>query len=144
MVVNMTQEKLHPHFDKAYREAAPNLEIKGFRKGKVPMPMIKKLFGASIEYQTIEDITNTTFRNEIESRSISPLGTPTIVNIDFKPGTPLSFKIKYEVKPEFELKDYKSIAIEKFIHKANDKELHNELERLQQINATFEEAPKVE
>ena len=144
MVVNMTTEELQPHFDKAYREAAPNLEIKGFRKGKVPMPMIKKLFGASIEYQTIEDLTNTTFRSEIESRSISPLGTPTIVNIDFKPGTPLSFKIKYEVKPEFELKDYKTITLEKYIHKANDKELQNEIERLQQINATFEEAQKVE
>lgn len=144
MVVNMTQEELQPHFEKAYREAAPHLEIKGFRKGKVPIPMIKKLFGASIEYQTIEEITNSTFRNEIESRNITPLGTPTIVNIDFKPGSPLSFKIKYEVKPEFELKDYKSISIEKFIHKTNDQEIQNELERLQQINATFEEAQKVE
>jgi len=72
MSVNMSLEELQPHFDKAYLDAAPNLEIKGFRKGKVPMPIIKKMFGASIEYQTIEEITNDTFRKEIETRNISP------------------------------------------------------------------------
>lgn len=144
MTVNMTQEELQPHFEKAYKEAAPTLEIKGFRKGKVPMPIIKKMFGASIEYQTIEEITNDTFKKEIEARNINPIGTPTIVNIDFKPGTPLSFKIKYEVKPEFELKDYKSIAIEKFTHATADAEVTNEVERLQKINATMEEATKVD
>ncbi|MEW6060589.1 MAG: trigger factor, partial [Bacteroidota bacterium] len=144
MIVNMTQEELQPHFEKAYREAAPNLEIKGFRRGKVPMPIIKKMFGPSIEYQTIEEITNETFRKEIEARSINPIGTPTIVNIDFKPGTPLTFKVKFEVKPEFELKDYTSITIEKYIHKTNEKEIQNEIERLRQMNATFEEAQKVE
>lgn len=144
MIVNMTQEELQPHFEKAYREAAPNLEIKGFRRGKVPMPIIKKMFGPSIEYQTIEEITNETFRKEIEARSINPIGTPTIVNIDFKPGTPLTFKVKFEVKPEFELKDYTSITIEKYIHKTNEKEIQNEIDRLRQMNATFEEAQKVE
>jgi trigger factor len=144
MIVNMTQEELQPHFDKAYREAAPNLELKGFRRGKVPMPIIKKMFGASIEYQTIEEITNDTFRKEIETRSINPIGTPTIVDIDFKPGTPLTFKVKFEVKPEFELKDYKSISLEKYIHKTTEREIQNEIERLQQINAAFEEAQKVE
>ena len=144
MLVNMTHEELLPHFEKAYREAAPNLEIKGFRKGKVPMQIIKKMFGASIEYQTIEEITNDTFRKEIETRNINPIGTPTIINIDFKPGTPLSFKVKYEVKPDFDLKDYKSISVEKFIHKSNDSEIQNEIERLQQINAANEDAPKVE
>lgn len=143
MLVNMSQEELQPHFEKAYKEAAPNLEIKGFRRGKVPMQIIKKMFGASIEYQTIEEITNDTFKKEIEARDINPIGTPTIVNIDFKPGTPLSFKVKYEVKPDFELKDYKSISLEKYIHKANDTEIQNELERLQQINAEYVEAPKV-
>lgn len=144
MIVNMTQEELQPHFEKAYREAAPNLEIKGFRKGKVPMHMIKKMFGASIEYQTIEEITNDTFKKEIETRNINPIGTPTIVSIDFKPGTPLTFNVKFEVKPEFEIKDYTAIAVEKYVHAANDTELQGELERLQMINATHEEAASVD
>jgi trigger factor len=143
MDVTMSVEELTPHFEKAYKEAVPHLEIKGFRKGKVPMPMVKKMFGASIEYQAVEEITNDVFRKEMESRNINPLGTPTINKIDFKPGTPLSFKVKYEVKPEFELKDIASIALEKFVHTTNDSEAQSELERLQQINATYVEAPKV-
>lgn len=144
LTVIMSQQELAPHFEKAYKEAAPALEIKGFRKGKVPMHMIKKMFGSSIEYQAVEEITNDVFRKEIESRSINPIGTPTINKIDFKPGTPLTFVVKFEVRPEFELKDYTSIALEKYIHKTNDTEIQNEIERLQQINSTMVEAQKVE
>lgn len=144
MHITMSQEELAPYFEKAYREAAPALEIKGFRKGKVPMHMIKKMFGASIEYQAVEDITNDLFRKEIETRDINPIGTPSIVQLDFKPGTPLNYAIKYEVRPQFELKDYSSITIEKYIHSSNDTELHNEIERLQQINSTLEEAAKID
>jgi trigger factor len=144
MQITMSQEELAPHFEKAYREAAPALEIKGFRKGKVPMHMIKKMFGASIEYQAVEDISNDMFRKEIEARDINPIGTPTIVKLDFKPGTPLTYAIKYEIRPQFELKDYSGITIEKYIHSANDTELNNEVERLQQINSTLEEAQKIE
>lgn len=144
MQITMSQEELAPHFEKAYREAAPALEIKGFRKGKVPMHMIKKMFGASIEYQAVEDISNDMFRKEIEARDINPIGTPTIVKLDFKPGTPLTYAIKYEIRPQFELKDYSGLTIEKYIHSSNDTELSNEIERLQQINSTLEEAQKVE
>lgn len=144
MTVTMSQEELAPHFEKAYKEAAPALEIKGFRKGKVPMHMIKKMFGAGIEYQAVEEITNDVFRKEIETRNLNPLGTPSINKIDFKPGTPLTFMITFEVRPEFELKDYSSIAIEKYTHKATDAELQSEIERLQQINSTMQEAQKAE
>ena len=144
MTVTMSQVELTPHFEKAYKTAAPTLEIKGFRKGKVPMHMIKKMFGSSIEYQAVEEITNDVFRTETESRKLNPIGTPQINKIDFKPGTPLTFVVNFEVRPEFELKDYKSIAIEKYTHKTNDTEIQNEVERLQQINSTMEEAQKVE
>ncbi len=144
MQITMSQEELAPHFEKAYREAAPALEIKGFRKGKVPMHMIKKMFGASIEYQAVEDISNDMFRKEIETRDINPIGTPTIVKLDFKPGTPLTYAIKYEVRPQFELKDYSGLTIEKYIHNSNDTELNNEIERLQQTNSTLEEAQKID
>ena len=144
MHITMSQEELAPHFEKAYREAAPALEIKGFRKGKVPMHMIKKMFGASIEYQAVEDISNDLFRKEIEARNINPIGTPTIVKLDFKPGTPLTYAIKYEMRPQFELKDYSVLTIEKYIHISNDTELNNEIERLQQTNSTLEEAQKID
>ncbi len=140
MTVTMSQEELAPHFEKAYKEAAPELEIKGFRKGKVPMTMIKKMFGASIEYQAVEEITNDIFKAEVEQRNLNPIGTPSINKIDFKPGTPLTFVVKFEVRPEFELKDYTSIAVDKYVHKTNETEIQSEIERLQQINSSTEEA----
>lgn len=143
MDVTMTAEELQPHFEEAYKKALPSIEIKGFRKGKVPMTVVKKMFGKSIEYQTVEDLTNETFRKEAEARNINPLGVPSIVKLDFKPGEPLSFKIKFEVKPEFEIKDLSTIAVEKYLHAATEKEIESEITRLQQMNATYEEAENI-
>ena len=41
--IEVTHEELQPHFEKAYEKYRPKLEIKGFRKGRVPLPMIRKL-----------------------------------------------------------------------------------------------------
>ncbi|MBW7889118.1 MAG: trigger factor [Bacteroidetes bacterium] len=144
MDITMTTEELQPHFEDAYKKALPSIEIKGFRKGKVPLTVVKKMFGKSIEYQTVEDLTNETFRKEAESRNLNPIGVPTITKLNFKPGEPLSFKVKFEVKPEFEIKDLSSISIEKYIHAATEEEIEKEVTRLQQINASFEPAEKIE
>ena len=42
--IELTPEELQPHFDRAYEKFRPKAELKGFRKGKVPLPMIKKIW----------------------------------------------------------------------------------------------------
>ena len=143
MEFQLTTEELAPHFEEAYKKAIPLIEIKGFRKGKVPVMMIKKMFGESIEIQAIEELSNDTFKKTIEERSISPIGTPTMTDMKYKRGEPLAFKVKYEVKPEFEAKDFRGIEVEQFVHHTNENELNDEIKRLQHINATYEEAKKV-
>ncbi len=143
MEFQLTTEELAPHFEVAYKKAIPVIEIKGFRKGKVPFAMIKKMFGESIEIQAIEVLSNDTFKKTIEERNILPIGTPTMVDMKYKRGEPLAFKVKYEVKPEFEVKDFRGLEVEQFVHHTNENELHDEIKRLQHINATYEEAKKV-
>ena len=84
-------EELVPKFNDAYKKAAPSIEIKGFRKGKVPFDLMKKYFGQSIEMDSIQDIANESFQNEITERNIFPIGQPALVNINYKPNEPLSF-----------------------------------------------------
>ena len=47
-------EDLQPKFDKAYKAAQPHIDMKGFRKGKVPVNIIKKYYGKKIEIEAIE------------------------------------------------------------------------------------------
>ena len=144
VAISLSPEELTPHFEAAYKKAAPSIEIKGFRKGKVPIPLIKKYFGESVEADALDDIANETFKKTIEEKNIQPIGAPTMVDMKYKRGEPFSFTIKYEVKPSITLKEYSGISVERLIHPVKEEEIESEIRRLQHINATFEPASKVD
>ena len=141
---SLSPEELLPHFEAAYKKAAPSIEIKGFRKGKVPIALIKKYYGESVEADALDDIANETFKKSIEEKKIQPIGTPTMVDMKYKRGEPFTFTIKYEIKPSITLQEYKGIPLEKFVHPVKEEEIASEIRRLQHINASFEEAKKVD
>lgn len=133
----LTAEELQPLFERAYKKVAPQIEVRGFRKGKVPLEMIKKLYGEAIEQDALDDIANDSFRSAMEEKHIEPLGQPAMVNMDFQRGQHFRFTIQYEVKPTFELKPYKGLAVEKPVHHVTDEEVQSEIERLRRAHATL-------
>ena len=142
--ISLTQEDLAPQIEAAYRKASSALDIRGFRKGKAPLSLIKHMYGEIIESDAIDEIANEWFRKAIEERQINPIGTPVMVDLKYKQGEPLSFKVKFDIKPAFELKDYKGIEVEKPVHTVNDEEVAEEVRRLQQAHAAYEPATKVD
>ena len=133
----LTSDELQPHFENAYKKVAPKIELKGFRKGKVPMALIKKLYGEAIEQDALEDLANETFRSTMIERSIEPLGRPALTNMDFRRGEHFKFTITYEVKPTVTLNKYKGIEVTKPVHPVTDKDVEAEIERLRRIHATM-------
>jgi len=142
--VHLTYDEILPEIEKAYEEERKNITIDGFRKGKAPLSLIKKFYGDAIEYDASEKIANKRFWEIAEKENIEPINTPTLTHIDFVKGDKLSFKIKYEVTPKIELKNYKNLEIEKPIFKVKDEEIEKEIEYYLESKARFEEADKVE
>ena len=134
--INAPASELAVHFEEAYRKQLPKIEIKGFRKGKVPLNMVKQLYGESIEHESLNTIASTFYRQVLEERDIQPIGEPVLVDMDYQCGKMFSFKIKYEIKPSIVLKEYKRVPIEKLIHNVADQELAGEIERLRKANST--------
>jgi trigger factor len=132
----VSKEELQPHFDKAYLKYQPKVELKGFRKGKAPMEMVKKLYGEAIEHEALDEVATEVYRKAMIERDIAPLGTPSMVDMDFKRGDHFRFKIQYDVKPVVPLTMYKGIAVEKPIHKVTDEEIETEIHHLLQSNST--------
>ncbi|MEG8945475.1 trigger factor [Rosettibacter firmus] len=142
--VNLTYEEILPDIEKAYEEERKNITIDGFRKGKAPISLIKKFYGEAIEHEASEKIANKKFWEIIEKENIQPISVPILTDINYVKGDKLFFKIKYEITPKIELKNYKNLEIEKPIFKVNDEEVEKEIEFLLNSNASFEEAESVE
>jgi trigger factor len=141
--IQATTSDLQPHFEKAYREYRPKAEIRGFRKGRAPVELIKKLYGEAIEYDSLESIAAELYRQVVKEKELKPIGDPTLIDIDYKRGEHLRFKIQYDIRPTIELKKYKGLSVDTVVHMVTDDELEAELLRLQKINSTTEEVGQV-
>jgi trigger factor len=134
---------LAPHFEKAYKEYRPKIEIRGFRKGKAPLDLVKKLYGEIIENDSLETVASELYRQVVKEKELKPIGEPRLVDMDFKRGESLHCKIQYDVRPNIELKQYKNISVEKAVHTVTAKEVEEEILRLQRVNSTLEGAKTV-
>jgi trigger factor len=138
--IHVSAEELKPHFDRAYENFRPKAELRGFRKGKVPLPMIKKIYGEAIENDALDTIANELYRKAMEEREIRPIGTPAMIDMDYRRNEYFRFRIKYEVKPAIALQQYKGIAVDKPVRTVDDREIDAEIHHLRRLNSTTVDA----
>ncbi|MBN2571094.1 MAG: trigger factor [Ignavibacteriales bacterium] len=132
-------EELKDEFEEALKKEAAKISIPGFRKGKVPMSMIKKMYGNSIEYQACEDIANKKFWEIIKEKNLIPISTPALTELDFADDKSLNFKVKFEIKPTLENLKYKDFEIEKPIFKLKEEEVEREIDYMLKPHLTYQE-----
>ncbi len=85
--------------------------IPGFRKGKVPMSLVRKHFGKEIEHEVLERLLPRYWRQAAAEKSLEPLGSPTVEKVEHHEGQPLTFTAVVEVRPEIELRNYRDFAL---------------------------------
>ncbi len=134
--IRLTNEELQPHFEQAYKEQRATVELRGFRKGKAPMAMIKSLYGEAVEHGALDSVASEFYRKAMVEQNIHPIGQPTMTDMDFKRGEAFRFKIKYEVRPNIKLNKYKGIAVEKPIHTVTEDDVEDEIGHLRKINSS--------
>ena len=124
--ITATPEDLAPHFNKAFLAYRKKLEIRGFRKGKAPIDIVKKLYGDMIENDSLNEIAAEFYRQAVKDKELKPIGEPTLVDLDYKHGERFRCKIQFDVRPSIVIKEYKGIEVEKMIHTVTDAEVEKE------------------
>jgi len=141
--IQVSHEELEPHFQNAYERFRPKAQLRGFRKGKVPMELVRKLYGEAIEQDALDSIAETLYRQAMEERGIQPVGRPALTDMNFQRGSYFRFKIKYDVKPEITLKKYKGISVEKAVHAVGDEEVDREILQVRRVNSAHSAVERV-
>jgi trigger factor len=142
--VTLEYDEIKSEIDEAYKKERKSISHPGFRKGKVPPAVLKKVYGDAIEYKASEDIANKKFWELVKSDDLDPISTPQLTDLKFEPGSKLAFKVKYEVMPTLELKNYKGVEVDKPIFKVKDEDVDREVEHLLKSNASYEDYEIVE
>lgn len=133
-----TYDEIKKDLDSEVQKQTKKLQIPGFRKGKVPPALLKKMLGDALEQEASEKVASKKFWVVAEENHLHPIGKPTITDIKFTPNESLFFKIQYEVLPVIEAKDYTGIEIEVPDLAVKDKDVDHEIEHILKANETFE------
>ncbi len=142
--VTLSPEEASPLIQSEVAKKITTIQIPGFRKGKAPRHVIKNMYGDSLEYDAADKVANKIFWDSAKEMDLRPLNTPGLVDLNYKPGEALSFKINYEIFPEVELVGYKGNDIEIPLYEVTDKLIEEELKNLLRSNAEFSDVDKVE
>ena len=126
-------------FNEAYKKYRKNIAINGFRKGRVPLGLIKRMFGDKIQEEVIETAINDGLRDALMEHDVQAITTPQVDDISYKPESGLTFKATVEVAPEYESITYKDFKFEKEIFEIDDSDVEDAIERIRQERATIED-----
>lgn len=103
--------KVREEIDKNYRELASSIQLPGFRKGRVPRKLLEARFGEEIESDVKDALLSVSFSEVVEERDLKVIGSPKFDAVRFAPGSDLEYEVEVELKPEFELGQYKGIEV---------------------------------
>lgn len=116
------------------------INMPGFRKGKAPMSMIKKMYGEGVFFEdAINFCCDDTYPEALKEYDISPLDYPKIDIIEIGEGKDFIYTASVVVVPEVILGEYKGLDAKKTEYNVTDEEVENELKGMQEKNARIEE-----
>ncbi|MEN8190520.1 MAG: trigger factor [Thermodesulfobacteriota bacterium] len=120
------QKKLKKAYDKLQRET----KMKGFRRGKVPRTIIVKNFQPQVEGEVSEELVQNSYFDAIEKEKIEAVVHPEVSEPKFNDNGTFSYVAMVDVKPEFELNDYKGLEVEKPSVEVSAEEVDTEIEAI--------------
>ena len=117
-----------------------DFQMKGFRKGKAPLPLLKKMFGKSLLGEVVQETVEETVSEHLKETGHRPAQQPEIkiVNEEFDEGADLKVEFAYECLPEVPEVDFSTIQLERKVIGVDDKAVEEALGRLAESSTVYE------
>jgi trigger factor len=141
--IKLQYDEIKKEIEEEVKKQSKKIQVPGFRKGKVPASMLKKMYGDALEYEASEKIANSFFWKVAEENQLKPIGQPTMTDLKFDPEKELFFKVKYETIPILNVKDYKGISFDVPDFVVSDLEVEKEIDYILKSNKSLEEADQI-
>lgn len=138
--ITVTAAELDAKVQEKLVEAQPEVEMKGFRKGKVPMAMLRKQFGPRIMGEAMQDAIDSAMKEHFEKSGDRPAMQPDVKMVDgeeWKEGSDVVVEMSYEALPEIPDVDATKVTLERLIVKAEETAVDEALANLAESAQNF-------
>lgn len=137
LTVGVPAEQVENEVENRLKQAARNVSIKGFRKGKVPLSVVKQRFGAGIRQEVVGDVISRSFYAAVQKENVKPAGQPSIQPKQLSAGKDLEYVATFEVYPSVALSDVSAYEINRFKAEVTESDVDNMIEVLRKHQATW-------
>ncbi len=137
VIVTVPAEAVRKELDKAYGKLKKDVHLKGFRKGKAPMSILEKNYGDRVQAEVAEKLVQDTYFDAIEEKKLDVVVHPEIQETRFADDGTFVYAALVDVKPVFEISEYKGLEIEKPATKVTDADIDLKLEELRRRHAVL-------
>ncbi len=136
--IAISPEELDAARERAFKSLVKNVRIPGFRPGKAPRRIFEAQYGtAAIEERAMDAVVPTAYTRALRENDLDPVDQPQMELMPEEDGQPLRVRATVYVRPQFELHDYKGIALEGESTQVSDGELEAALQSLRKDQATL-------
>ena len=115
--------------DKAYRDLSKGVALKGFRKGKVPRPMLERMYGPQVEQDVVRALVQESFYTAATEHDIQPVAEPVIDDAHLHKGKSFHYSARVEVRSIVEPKEYEGIELSERAPDVTDAAIDRALDR---------------
>lgn len=142
LTIGVPAEQVESEVEKRLKQAAQNVRINGFRKGKVPLSEVKKRFGAGVRQEVVGEVISRSFYEAVQKENVKPAGQPSIEPRQLAAGKDLEYVATFEVYPSVELSDLSTYEITRTTAEVTEADIDNMIEVLRKHQATWTEVER--
>ncbi len=128
--VEVEEERVNEALNQAYKKVVKDVNVPGFRKGKVPRKVLEARFGKEILHKDALDfLIPRAYREAVDEAGIEPIAQPDINDYYIAENEPATFTAEVEVKPEVKLGEYKKLGIKRDETEVSEEDIEERLEQ---------------
>ena len=140
--VEVDRDEYDREKDKVTSSFSKEVELPGFRKGKVPANIVSERFQDEIKAETLKSLLPRVYSWAVSSENLQPIGDPTFSDIQDEEGRPLTFNVELEVAPEVDISDYRGVEVPEEKIEIEDEEIEQVLKNMQDRFAEYREVDR--
>ncbi|MFO1431121.1 MAG: trigger factor [Candidatus Competibacteraceae bacterium] len=130
LTVQVPAENIDPEVANRLKSMASNVRLHGFRPGKVPFKMVRRMYGDQVRREVLEEVLQNSYRDAIQQEKLRPVSPPRIESKQLKEGQALEYSATFEVLPEFEVVGIETLQVERPVAAITEADVDAMIEKL--------------
>jgi len=137
IAIEVPSDKVNEEFESILTDYAAKAKLAGFRKGKAPRDLVRRMFAAEIRKDAAESLVPRIFDEKLKESGVRPVSVPVIEDAHFEDDGVLHARVAFDVLPEFEIPPYTKIPLTRREATVEEKEIEEAIEALRQRAAEY-------